>query len=350
MIDEDYQPTEAYQSTRRIVIGSLALFPPSFLAAAQLWPMPDLIAQGFVLQCAPCIMACSYLLKGDGLAAVEKLLPQYLSQLVRLAKQPSPVQKEAAYLAAQGLCLMGIVKDHRRKRSEAVAHCKQAVELAKVTGDRVLVAASYTRLGTVWSFLEQPEKYLEAYQNAEHLIPKAPPLFPARLQSRIYMGLSNAHACLGDKEKADLYLGMANAIQLLPDDDVFIPALDYDLSFKIAMEGEVYMNLGKLEHPDPDQPLSEKARKLYEKADAAFGQPFTDIAERLRLQNINDRAVIAVILGDKEKFKKYIEKGANGAKAIDSDVRLLEAKKAWRAACKRWRSEDDVQNMDELFD
>jgi hypothetical protein len=69
MIDEDYQPTEAYQSTRRMAIGNLALFPASFLVAAQLWPMSDVVAQGFIIQCAPCIMACSYLLKGDGLAA-----------------------------------------------------------------------------------------------------------------------------------------------------------------------------------------------------------------------------------------------------------------------------------------
>ena len=257
MIDDDYQPAEAYQSTRRMAIGSLALFPASFLTGVQLWPMSDAIAQGFVLQCAPCIMACSYLLKGDGLAAVEKILPQYLPQLVRLAKQPSPMQQEAAYLAAQGLCLMSIVKSHRRKQGEAVVHCKQAVELAKVTGDRVLVAATYTRLGTEYSFSSQLEEYLQAYENAELLIPKEterlllakdPALFPLRLQSRIYMGLANAHARLGHVQEATNYLSMANALPLsFEEDDLFIPALDYDLSYKLLIEGLVHINCQILE-------------------------------------------------------------------------------------------------------
>ena len=227
--------------------------------------------------------------QGDGLAAVEKILPQYLPQLIRLAKQPSPMQQEAAYLAAQGLCLMSIVKSHRRKQGEAVVHCKQAVELAKVTGDRVLVAATYTRLGTKYSFSSQLKEYLQAYENAERLIPKEterlllakdPALFPLRLQSRIYMGLANAHARLGHVQEATNYLSMANALPLsFEEDDLFIPALDYDLAIKVVVEGQVYRNLGRLEHPDPDRPLSEEARKLYEKADAAFGQPLPVLAD-----------------------------------------------------------------------
>jgi DNA-binding XRE family transcriptional regulator len=353
MIDEDYQPTEAYLSTRRMVIGSMALFPASFLTAAQFWPMSDVVAQGFVVQCAPCIMACSYLLKGDGLAAVEKMLPQYLPQLVRLAKQPSPAQKEAAYLAAQGLCLMGIVKGHRRQLREKVAHCKQAIELAKVAGDRVLVAATYTQLGTSYSLSDQPQKYLEAYQDAERLFAKEPVLCPARLQSRIYMGLANAHARLGHMQEAERYLAMANAILLLPDDDLFIPALDYDLSGKIGMEGQIYVNLGNLRNPDPDQPPSREARSLYEQADAAYGQPLpalADVRERGRIQNLNEQAVVAIRLGSKEKFVDYFTQGAKGSKALKSDARLLEAKKAWRLARKRWPDEDDVQNLDELLD
>ena len=73
-------------------------------------------------------MTCSYLLKGDGLAAVEYALSQYLPQLVRLAKSPSPAQKEAAFLAAQGLCLMGTVKFHRRRLGEMIAHSQKAAE------------------------------------------------------------------------------------------------------------------------------------------------------------------------------------------------------------------------------
>jgi len=299
-------------------------------------------------------MACSYLLKSDGLDVVEKVLPQYLPQLIRLAKSPSSVQKDAAFLAAQGCCLMAIVKGHRLKESEATAYCKQGVTLAKVTGNRVLVAATYTRLGTEYSFLDQREKYLEAYEDAERLIPEEPPLFPWRLQSRIYMGLANAHARLGHVQEAGRYLGMANALPFsFADDNLFIPALDYDFSGKIGVEGQMYVNLGKLNAPDPSQPLSKEARLLYEKADASYGQPlpeFADVRERSRIQSTIARAEIAIRLGNKENFRTFLIDGAKRAKKINSDQRLREAKKAWRLATKRWSGEDDVQNLDELFD
>ena len=60
--------------------------------------------------------------------------------------------------------------------------------------------------------------------------------------------------------------------------------------------------------------------------------------------------MVAVVLGNKEGFKEYFTKGALGSKALESEKRLLEARKAWRAACKRWLGEGDVQNMDELLD
>jgi hypothetical protein len=146
---------------------------------------------------------------------------------------------------------------------------------------------------------------------------------------------------------------MANALPLSFDDDLFIPVLDYDLSGKINIEGQVYRNLGKLETPDPDKPLSKNARLRYENADATYGQllpEFTDVTERIRIQSLIGRAEVAVILGNKEGFKEYFTVGALRAKTLDSDARLLEARKAWRTACKRWQGEDDVQKMDELLD
>ena len=322
MVDQDHPQTKAFLSTRRAVLAGLILVSDGVLKWVQSGRMTPVIAKEFLVQCATSLTACHHLLKGDGLAAVEYALPQYLPHLIALAKAPSSFQKEAAYLAAQACCLIGVVKSHRRQFHESVAHRKQAVELAEVTGDSVLLAAAFVQLGTAWFYSDRPEKTLEACQKAERLIPKDPPFFPAHLQSRIYIDLSNAYACTGHLQEAKNYRDLANAIELLPDDNLFIPCLDYDLSHKIVMEGKVSIQLGRLKAPDPNQSLSEEARTIYENADAVLGQlsPESDsVTERVIIEGTILRSLVAVKLGNMEKSIEYLRKGALGAKSLGSD-------------------------------
>lgn len=347
VVDEEYQTTEAYHWTRRTAIENMVLFPATLFAAVQWSSRTDFVAQEFLIQCTPCIMACSYLLNGDGFATVERMLPPYLRQLTKMAKSPSSLQKEAAFLAAQGLCLMATVKLHRRLFDEQVAHCKKAVELAKVNGNRLLIAATLTRLGVAWFYFGKPEKYLEAYQDAESLLKEEPCLFPARLRICIYMGLSGSHAHLGHTQNADYYLGMANAVPFSLDDDLFIPALDFDLSEKISWEGSIDIKLGGLEEKKGSH---KKAEAWYKKADTVLAQKLPPgFPERTLLQTINHLGTLSIKLGRKENFILYTEKGALKSKVLNSKQRKEEVMANISLGKQQWPYEQDVLKLDELF-
>jgi tetratricopeptide (TPR) repeat protein len=301
-----------------------------------------LIAKEFLAQCATSITACYHLLKGDGFLPVEYALSQYLPYLIALAKSPSPVQKEAAYLAAQGCCLMSLIKLHRLQFHERVALCKQGVEFARFTGDSLLLAATLAELGIAWFESGHPKNMLQEYQEAERLLPKEPPFFPLRLQSRIYTGLSGAYARTGRPREAKNYLDLANAVSLSSDDDLFIPCLDYDLSFKILWESFIHADLGEL-LKDQNKVPSKEARFHLGKADTALEQVLPESTpERVLIEITLQRASVAVKLGDLENFEKYIKEGAQKAKILRSDKRQEEARDVWREAMQRWSHEDRV--------
>ena len=346
MIDQDHPQTKAFLSTRRAVLAGLILVSDGVLTWVQSSRMTPVIAKEFLVQCATSITACYHLLKGDGLAAVEYALPQYLPHLIALAKAPSPFQKEAAYLAAQGCCLMDTVKLHQQRLGDSVACCQQAVEFAGVAGDTVLVAATLTRLGYAWYYFGELEKYLKAYQDAERLIPKEPSLFPSRLLSRIYTGLSAAYARTGHPQEAKNYLDLANAIELLPDDDLFIPCLDYDLSFKILTEGCIHHKLG--EPKDQNTALSDEARSHLNKAVAVLGQDLSKsngVTKRVLIEGINKRTSIAIQLGDLDNFIISFKEGVLGAKALGSKKRGQEAIDNLILAQQVWLYEDQVRKL-----
>jgi tetratricopeptide (TPR) repeat protein len=304
--------------------------------------MTPLIAKEFLAESATSITACYHLLKGDGFLPVEYALSQYLPHLIVLAKSPSPVQKEAAYLAAQGCCLMSLIKLHRLQFHERVALCKQGVEFARFTGDSLLLAATLAELGIAWFESGQSENMLQEYQEAERLFPKEPPLFPLRLQSRIYTGLSGAYARTGHPQEAKNYLDLANALSLSSDDDLFIPCLDYDLSFKILWEGFIHVDLEKL-LKDQSKAPSKEARFHLEKADTALEQGLPESTpERVIIEIILQRALVSIKLGDLDNLEKHLKEGASRAKVLRSDKRENEAKAVWREAMQRWPHEERV--------
>lgn len=349
MIDENRQTTEEYYYTRRMALESLVLFPSSLLTAVQFSPREDVLVEAFITQCAPCIMACSYLLKGDGedLTTVEQMLPPYVSQLAKLAKSLSPFQKQAAFLAAQGYSLLLAVKTQQLQYDEALTNSRRVVEFAKVTGDRLLTAAALTRLAAAWSCMHVPESQLKAYQEAERLLPKDPEFFPARLRSCIYTGLSHAHAVLGHQREAADYLDIANKISLSPDDDLFIPVLTYDLSFKILTEGKICTKLGRLaeKNGSPDE-----AHSWYEKAAQVLAQPLpetTNFPEYIRVGIINRRALVAIKLENMKDFITFFEEGAKRSKNLGSKKKIKEAMRNLRFARNQWQYEDQVMQLDE---
>ncbi len=147
MVQQPDGKTSEVLLARRTVLAALVTLPAALLANVQSGPLTAPLLEEFLSQCAASLTACWHLLNGDGMATVEYGLPKYLPLLVALARQPSRYQQTAAYLAAQGSLLMYLVSYHRLRFREELAYAKQAVDLAKVLGDRNLYVQALTFLG-----------------------------------------------------------------------------------------------------------------------------------------------------------------------------------------------------------
>ena len=163
------------------------------------------------------------------------------------------------------------------------------------------------------------------------------------------MGLSHAHAVLGHQQEAEGYLAMANQISLPLDDDSFIPILNYDLSFKILLEGKVCIKLGRLAEKkgSPDN-----AQAWYEKAATILAQPLpesADFPEYIRVGIINRQASVAIKLGNMKDFIFFFKEGAKKSKALGSKKKIKEAMRNLRLARNQWQYEYQLMKLDEVL-
>jgi len=71
---------------------------------------------------------------------------------------------------------------------------------------------------------------------------------------------------------------------------------------------------------------------------------------RISLEITNNQALVAIRLGQRDKYIASIQEGLRGAKAIGSKKRENEIIKNQRDAKEQWKYEQDVLKLDELFD
>jgi tetratricopeptide (TPR) repeat protein len=329
---------------RRTVLAGLAAVPTVLLTHVQAGPLTVLLLEEFLSQCSTSITACWHLLNGDGLATVEYVLPTYLPLLVALARQPSSYQQRAAYLAAQGYLLMSLVSYHRLRFRDELAYAKQAVELAKMGGNRNLRIYALSRLGGAFELNGQPKAMLQARQEAEQYLDEevVPPL-----RSHLFSALARAYALNGQVQDAIHYIGAAR--EPFPEQFGELPcfiAAHYGLHHIILFEGRTYLALGESDAEHVQQHSQQAGSAL-----AQFGQlPSTImVPERYRIQIINEQAAAAIGTGNIEEFEHYLLAGVEGAKALGSEKRRQEAIANYRAARGKWPHEARVRALAEVF-
>ena len=110
---------------------------------------------------------------------------------------------------------------------------------------------------------DKPEKSLEAYQEAESLLKEEPDLVPSPFTEPHLHGTFKCPCLLRSCTRCKLLPGYGKCHPLSPDDDLFIPALDFDLSHKIVMEGKIERKIGELEEK---KGFLTKAKSWYKKA------------------------------------------------------------------------------------
>jgi len=328
---------------RRLALTTLATVSAALLTKVQAGPLTALLLEEFLAQCSASITACWHLLNGDGLGTVEHALAKYLPLLVALARQSSPYQQKAAYLAAQGSLLMSLVSYHRLRFRDEQAYADQAVTLAKVSEDCNLHVSGLLHLGGACEFNGQLKAMLQACQEAARYLDKV--VLP--LRSNVLADLAYAYACNGQVQEALASIGEAR--NLFPSEFAEVPCFlssDHGLFQLILLEGLIYLSLGESD--------AEHVREHSERAISAlaqFGQlPSTImVPERYKIQIINHQAAAAVGAGNMEEFEHYLLAGVAGAKALSSEKRWQEAVTVWRKARETWPDEQRVMKLADVF-
>jgi hypothetical protein len=188
------------------------------------------------------------------------------------------------------------------------------------------------------------------HQEAAHFLDQEPESIPTLLQSRIHLGLAGAYARLSCSQEANYHLQFGNEASAQSPTEDLLPRSDgCGTPLKILLEGSVLLDLGQMEE---EKRASKHA--LYEAADRAFAQidqlpPSVPVAERIRLEIINQRALVAVKSNNMEQFRRYLLEGVQGAKALGSEKRQQEALANWKAARKQWPKELRVLELADLF-
>lgn len=350
MTDQDDHTPNNYHITRRTALATLAALSTALVTKVQRGTMTTPVAEEFLAQCATSITACHHLMRGDGLATVEYALPSYLPTLASLAKEPSRYQKTAAYLAAQGYWLQGLIALHRLRLNDRVVYGKQAVEFARISEDRTLLITLLASLGSAWwSVGQQAEVALQpqevafsqmlwAYQQAQQTLSETQQDIPFLVNSKVFAGLAHAYAQQGNVQDALRWIGEARTTLSDTHEDVpMYLSTDYGLYQVILYEGHTFLALDKYY---PNETYSKEARKRLTQIETVPGT--TAVPERIRLEILNQRALAEVRSGNLEAFEHFLLEGAQGAQTLGSEKRRQEVITNWKIARQQWPHEKRV--------
>ena len=343
------QPEEL-RLARRHALMVLAALPVGMLTSFGSGQSASLPAEELLPSCATSITSCWHLMAGRDFAAVERALSQYFPLLVTWTQKSSAYQRDAAYLAAQGYLLLGLVSLHQlsvpKNFQQRFFYCQKAAEYAKEAGDPSLIAASLIHLGGAASDLGQLPEMLRFHQQAMSDVHDVSPL----LQSKLYAETAYAYAKNGQSQEALFHIGKARDLfpgEVVKDVPSFL-STDYGLFSLVLFEGQTLLDVG-MHEGDPLQ-----GQRYYAQAQAALAQieqfPTTTIfPERFRIEIVNQQALADVKAGNLEQFRSHLIEGARGAKMLQSEKRQQEVLANWRAARKVWPNEPQVTELADLL-
>jgi transcriptional regulator with XRE-family HTH domain/tetratricopeptide (TPR) repeat protein len=343
MFDEilPFYDSDEFHLSRRNALLVIAALPKGLLVMAQRGQNAGMMQAELLPSCAASVTACWHLMKGKEIAAVERALSRYFSLLLTWAKQSSKHQRTAAYFAAQSCMLMGLVELHRSHFLKWLSYCQQAVEYAKISRDRTLHVYTLVFLGSAFKENGKLAAMLQTHQEAARYLDEVAPL----VRSKVLAELARSHARNGQVQEALRYIHQAREVFPGEVDDVpcFVSA-DCGLFQLILLEGLTHLDLG--EHKSDDG--------YYQKAWDALAEieampANIVIPDRLRLEVTNQRALAAVKVGNREKFREHLIEGVNGAKAIGSEKRRQEAIVTYREARLKWPHESQILELADML-
>ena len=323
---------EAEQHSRRQVIAALIGTPAAIFCARRGDNLSLLRAEEILTVCTSHIPLCWQLYFEGGRADVEKVLPDYITQLSTLARYPSSYQKRAASLLSQAYQLASLLATQHQDYGAANTAAQQGLVYGELADDINLQVAALIRQALVAFFLKRPRPCLQAYQAALRLAPQASPL----LQGRVFVGLAEVYSKYEQEDEAKRFLeiGQATFPQAVEND----PAYSYThftYTSASTYEGLTYMNLHQLEQS--------------EQAFARIDRMVSTDAVPNRLELLVHQAMLASSQGELERAAGLIKDAVLMAKTLGSQLRSDQAYEVYERMLAKWGNEPAVRELEELF-
>lgn len=342
MFDEiqPFYSTEDYHLSRRQALLAIAAFPMSLLTGLQQGNKAERMVEELLPLCSASVTACWHLMKGKEIISVERALSRYFPLLVSWARQPSNHQRLAAYLAAQGCMLMGLVELHQTHMRQWLAYCTQAVEHAKAAQDTTLHVYTLIFLGAALKDNGQTRAMLQTYQEAARHLKEIDPL----VQSKVLAELARSYARNGDAQES--LRSISQARDIFPGDVKDVPCFvsaDCGLFQLILLEGATHLELGAYNS------ATNHFQHAWESLAQIEQMPADTIPDRIRFEVLNQRALTSVKVGNLEKFQEFLIEGVNGAKVLRSGKRYQELISVYKEARVKWPHEPQVKELADLL-
>ncbi|WP_052889600.1 hypothetical protein [Thermogemmatispora carboxidivorans] len=289
------------------------------------------------------ITACWHLLNEGELEAVERTVGSYLPLLRKWAYEPSGVQREAAYLAAQGHFLLGLVAYHNLGFLQELGHDRESTALSRLADKSALLVKALTYLGQDYYHLNAPLQMQRVLEEASSLLSSVPPV----LHRTVHTGLALAYARQGKRREALEQVSRAKAVGSGPGPGeeelpVYLQADEGEWRL-ILREGWVRLELSR--HGEEKEHAMEAERAL---AQIEGWRGRIAVPERIRLEIVNRRGEAAIGRGELEEYVSYTVEGAEGARRLGSGKRRQELVSNWKRALERWPWEKRVRELGEL--
>lgn len=318
--------------SRRQVIAALIGTPAAVFGARQGDNLSLLRVEEILTLCAAHIPLCWEMYFEGGIAEVEPVLPDYITQLRTLVRHTSPSQKRAATLLSQAYQLASLLATQHQDYGAAATSAQQGLFYGELAGDPSLQAASCIRQALVCFYLKRARPRLQAYQKAWQLAPQTSPL----IQGRIAVGLTEVLSKLGQEHEARHFLDLAQ--EHFPqhvEEDPNYAYTHFSNSSTGLFEGMMQLNLNQ-----PDL-----AWTIFASIDHVT--PADHVPARLELTV--RQAAAACAMGEMELTCQYLETTVPMAYALNSQLRVDESYEIYERLLTQWGDEQPVKALEELF-
>jgi tetratricopeptide (TPR) repeat protein len=262
----------------------------------------------------------------------EGILVSFLPQLLSLSRH----DPRTASLTSHSLRLRSIIAHHRSRLNEKTRLCEQSVNYARQTGDANTLVPALLELSSAYEYSAQHEMRMQVLQEALSLSVQTSPL----LQSRTYSLFALLLAENKRVSEASLYIRLAQ--EIFPDEPVKDPNM-------ILADSNLY-------HLSFHSGLVSMYTQSFEQAFQAFDYylqfPSTSlfIPERIRLEIVNGKSKVAILVNDAERYAEYLKEVLNGALNIGSKKRFDEALGFFRQEMPRtWLAFPQIKELTEHY-